>query len=168
MEIKKINIKRTVSFILLIIFVVYIGFSYISYIKITKKLEYVYSERPFDYNIIDFPLHKLWNHKPFPTEKEMRKYLENLDTILFAKNNYYLNVDKDKRHVVLYSFYPSNKDVKMKNYINLMIYNGEDYSFMNYNFLDYLWKDYNALFLDNSYKYKKDEDIDVYIWTITR
>jgi len=90
--------KKIAGFILLISLVAYIGSSYYRYRKITKKLQYVYYELPFEYNIIHFPLFKLFEHEPFPTEKEMRNYLEKLDTVLFAKNNYYLEVDKDKRH----------------------------------------------------------------------
>ena len=56
----------------------------------------------------------------------------------------------------------------MKNYINLMNYTGNKNFLDKFSFFDYLFKDYNTLFMDNSYKYQKDENIGEYIWMITR
>jgi hypothetical protein len=166
----KITKKIKIIGFILISVLIYIGFSYYEYKKITNKLSYIYHELPFKYNIIKYPLWKLRNSKDFPTEKEMNKYLQNLDSVLFAKGNYHLKIDKDKKHILLYSFYPSGKDVKMKNYINLMNYTGNENFLKKISFLDYLLHDYNTLFIDNSYKYKKVDydDVDAYIWTITR
>jgi len=148
MKLKKIFIA---VFLMLIVF---FGYQYYRYIKIKKNLMSIYNELPFKYNIIHYASFFIREHKRFPNTDEFEKYLLNVDSVLFKKNNYVLKIDSLNKQVLLYSYYPSNKDVNLSHVINLGTYNPDE-KLKFPTFWQFLFTDYNTLFIKNSYIVKE-------------
>ncbi len=148
MKLKKIFI--VVFLILIAIF----GYQYYRYIKIKKNLMTIYNELPFKYNINHYPSFFIRKHKRLPNRDEFEKYLLSVDSLLFKENNYVLKIDSLNQQVLLYSYYPSNKDVNLSHIINLGTYNPDE-KLKFPSFWQYLFTDYNTLFIKNSYIIKQ-------------
>jgi len=140
----------------ILFFIIYIGISYNNYNAKKKILHTFYEENYFNLsNLINDIAQTYFITGKLPTNAELKKRLMSIDTIFFKENNFKFSIDTSNKHILAYSFFPSNSDNNLKYKIDARFYRDyKDYK-QGFNFTNYLLnKKYNTLMLD--FKYDSD------------
>jgi len=148
--------KRIILFIIPLIGVTFLYIKYIQYKKQKAYLTEVYLDFPFSYQQIYYQVFHRYNAtQTLPDKKKFEKLLKNIDSNLFAKDKFKLQIDTSNNYILLYSYYPAGKDVHLKNYLDMFQFYDRDKSELDkFSFINYLMHDYNLLFFNRKINYK--------------